>query len=183
MRNFAGNFEEKENSPSGRDADGRKGCFGRRRFFTIGNCASYRIKTTATALGARGCERLKMCPFLDSCGPVLHFLSCDHILFRNSVVRFRISCLVTTCFFGSLWSGFAFLVLGPYAFSNPCGPILLFLPWDHMLFWNPVVRLCISCLVTTCLSRALWSGFAFLALGPHPALKTVFRSPFFIDSV
>ena len=159
IRNFAGNFEEKENSPSGRDADGRKGCFGRRR------------------------ERLKMCPFLDSCGPVLHFLSCDHILFWNSVVRFRISCLVTTCFFRSLWSGFAFLVLGPHAFSNHCGPILLFLTWDHMLFRNSVVRFRISCLVTTCLSRALWSGFTFLALGPHPALKTVFRSPFFIDSV
>lgn len=149
MRNFAGNFEEKENSPSGRDADGRKGCFGRRRFFTIGNCASYRIKTTATALGARGCERLKMCPFLDSCGPVLHFLSCDHILFWNSVVRFRISCLVTTCFFRSLWSNFTFLNLGPHAFSEPCGQALHFLSCDHMSFQSPVVRFYISCLRTT----------------------------------
>ena len=104
----------------------------------------------------------------------LHFLPWDHMLFRIVVVRFCFSCLGTTRFSGSLWSGFAFLALEPHALPNRCGLVLLFLLWDHTLFQIAVVRFCFSCLGTTCPSGSLWSGLAFLALGPHPALKTVF---------
>ena len=130
-------------------------------------------------------------------------LSWDHMLSRITVVRPCFSCFGTTSFPGTLWSGLAFLGLGPHAFPGRCGPGLLFLvlgphafpdhcgpalyfllwdhilsritvvwaciswSWDHMLFGDAVVRPCISYFMTTCLSGTLWSGLAFLALGPH----------------
>ena len=80
---------------------------------------------------------------------------------------FGISCFGTTRFSGTLWSGLAFLILGPHAFPEHCGLVLRFLLWDHMPFRDAVVWPCASYLGTTCFSGALWSGLAFLILGPH----------------
>ena len=67
-----------------------------------------------------------------------------------------------------------------FAYFNPnLHKIFAFLVLDHRLFQIAVVCFRISCLGTTCPSGTLWSVFAFLALGPHPALKTVFSQPLF----
>ena len=94
------------------------------------------------------------------CGLALRFLLWDHRPSRIAVVCSCFSCLGTTGFPGALWSGLAFLL------------------WDHRPFRGTVVRPCVSCFGTTGLPGSLWSALAFLALGPHPALKTVFHSPF-----
>ena len=80
---------------------------------------------------------------------------------------FSISCFGTTCFSGALWSGLAFLILGPHAFPGRCGLALRFLSWDHMFFRSAVVWLCASYFGTTYFSGALWSDLALLTLGPH----------------
>ena len=105
--------------------------------------------------------------FSGRCGPGLLSLLWDHTLFQGTVVRFFFSCFGTTGFSGVMWSQLAFLALGPHAFLGHCGPIFLFLFWDHTPFRSDVVRFCFSCFGTTRLSGMLGSDFSFLALGPH----------------